>query len=82
MFPMHTIEFDEPGCMNKNDHGGAKTKYGKKHTNGKSTSPHDVRAVLSSPVCGDVFHIRRSPVYMRYRILNGMQVATTCICAR
>jgi hypothetical protein len=52
---MRTAEFDELGCTDKNKRGGAKTKYGKKHTNGKSTSTHDARAVLSSLVYGNVF---------------------------
>ena len=55
VFSMRTAEFDELGCTNKNEHGGVKAKYGKSHTNGKSTSSHDSRVVLSPLVCGDVF---------------------------
>ena len=48
----------------QNEHGGAKTKYGKNHTNGKSTSPHDARAVLSLLVVAMSFpYTPKSGVY-------------------
>ena len=66
---MRTAEFDELGCTDKHKQGGAEIKYGKPHTNGKSTSPHDARADLSLLVCGDVFSI-----YAEVRCICGVEL--------
>jgi hypothetical protein len=61
---MRIAEFDEFLINGPSEHGGAKTKHGKNHTNGKSTSPHDARAVLSPLVYGNVFsYTPKSGVY-------------------